>query len=78
MASNRLGKLRTRRTDPLVKAAEMREVYERITDDDSVRYAVGAIERIDKQYTENTYQEGNRVKAQLIQRTEWTTDDSRV
>jgi len=65
MATNRIGKLRSRRTDPLIKATEMREVYDRISDDESVKYAVGAMQPIDKEYTNKTYEEGDRVKAQL-------------
>jgi hypothetical protein len=65
MATDRIGKLRARRTDKVIKAAEFREVYDAITDDESVRYAVGAMQPIDKQYTENTYAEGNRVKDQI-------------
>lgn len=65
MATNRIGKLRSRRTDPLIKTAEMREVYDRISEDESVKYAIGAMQPIDKEYTKNTYEEGDRVKAQL-------------
>jgi hypothetical protein len=68
MATNRIGKLRARRTDPLIKAAaagQLREVYDRISEDESVRYAIGAMQPIDDEYTKNTYEEGNRVKAQL-------------
>lgn len=65
MATNRVGKLRSRRTDPLIKTAEMREVYDRISEDESVKYAIGAMQPIDKEYTNNTYEEGDRVKAQL-------------
>ena len=65
MASNRIAKLRTRRTDPLIKAAEMREVYDRISDDESVKYAIGAMQPIDIEYTRRTLEEGDRVKVQL-------------
>jgi hypothetical protein len=65
MATNRIGKLRARRTDPVIKAAEMREVYDRISEDESVKYAVGAMQPIDKEYTNKTYEEGDRIKAQL-------------
>jgi hypothetical protein len=66
MPSNRIAKLRARRTDPLIKAAaQMREVYDRISEDDAVKYAIGAMQPIDTEYTDSTYQEGNRVKEQL-------------
>lgn len=41
------------------------EVYDRISEDESVRYAVGAMQPIDDEYTTKTYEEGDRVKAQL-------------
>jgi hypothetical protein len=67
MATNRITKLRARRTDPtmLVKAAAVREAYDSILEDEPVKYAVGAMQPIDKQYTANTFEEGDRVKAQL-------------
>jgi hypothetical protein len=65
MATNRIAKLRSRRTDPLIKTTEMREVYERISEEESVKYAVGTMQPIDKEYTNKTYEEGDRVKAQL-------------
>jgi hypothetical protein len=65
MATNRLGKLRARRTDPLIKAAAIREAYDSMSEDESVKYAVGAMQPIDQEYTNRTYEEGERVKAQL-------------
>jgi hypothetical protein len=66
MIMGRLEKLEARRLDPLQKRAGMlTEVYERITDSEHVRYAVGAMQPIDETYTENTFAEGDRVKNQL-------------
>lgn len=62
----RLDKLRSRRVDPqhmLAKAAN--EIYERIQEDDAVRYALGAMQPIDSEYTRNTYAESERVQNQL-------------
>lgn len=66
MARDRLAKLRARRTDPLIKGArELREAYDSIAEDEPVKYAVGAMQPIDAAYTKQTYEEGDRVKAQL-------------
>jgi hypothetical protein len=65
VTTNRVAKLRARRTDPLIKVAGMREVYDRISEDEAVRYAVGAMQPIDPEYTQNTFEEGERVKSQL-------------
>jgi hypothetical protein len=65
MATNRLAKLRARRTDPLIKAAALREAYDSMSEDEPVKYAVGAMQPIDKEYTNKTFEEGDRVKAQL-------------
>ena len=66
MATNRLGKLRARRTDSLIKAgAEIREAYDGISEDEPVKYAVGAMQPIDPEYTSKSYEQGDRVKAQL-------------
>ena len=65
MATNRLAKLRARRTDPLIKAAAVREAYDSISEEEPVKYAVGAMQPIDKEYTSKTFEEGGRVKAQL-------------
>lgn len=65
MTTNRLGKLRARRTDPLIKAAAFREAYDSIPEDESIKYAVGAMQPIDEEYTRRTYEEGDRIKNQL-------------
>ena len=65
MAINRLAKLRARRTDPLIKAAAFREAYDSMAEDEPVKYAVGAMQPIDNEYTSKTFEEGDRVKAQL-------------
>lgn len=66
MKYNRLERLEARRTDPLVKEARLlNEVYGRIAQSESVRYAIGAMQPIDPEYTKNTYREGDRVRNQL-------------
>jgi len=62
----RLDKLRSRRIDPqqiLVKATN--EIYERLQEDDAVKYALGAMQPIDAEYTRNTFTESERVQDQL-------------
>jgi hypothetical protein len=66
VATSRLDKLRARRLDPLLKIEGSREVYERlISEDSSVRYAIGAMQPIDPVYTQKTIDERNRVEKQL-------------
>jgi hypothetical protein len=65
MARNRVAKLQLRRTDSTMKASSIHEVYDRISEDESIRYAIGAMQPIEKEYTANTYAEGDRVKSQL-------------
>lgn len=63
-----LGQLRARRVDPFEKIAVFNEAYDsdRLRDEGTaVKYAVGAMQPIDRQYTDNTYREGDRVKNQL-------------
>ena len=69
-ATGRLAKLRERRTDALeagmMKAAGANEIYERMQESSSaIKYAVGAMQPIDPEYTKNTYGEGERVRNQL-------------
>lgn len=65
MASNRLGKLASRRTDPAIYASKAFEVYDRIAEDESVKYAIGAMQPVEPEYTSKTIEEGNRVRAQI-------------
>lgn len=68
MAKSRLDKLRSRRMDPLVKVAGLREAYDQLVDEDSsVRYAIGAMQPIDQDYTLRTLDERNRVEKQLAE-----------
>lgn len=63
----RLDKLAARRTDPSVlTASEKFEVFKRIAESEPVRYAIGAMQPIDPEYTKNTYREGDRLKNQLV------------
>lgn len=62
----RIDRLRARRIDPQMALAKaVNEVYERIQDDDAVRYAIGSMQPIDPEYTKNTYLESERVQNQL-------------
>ncbi|HBE67054.1 MAG TPA: hypothetical protein DDW52_02795 [Planctomycetaceae bacterium] len=50
----------------MMKSAGANEVYERMQESSSaIKYAVGAMQPIDPNYTANTYGEGDRVKNQL-------------
>lgn len=64
--SNRLTRLQTRRVDETItNAKQLNEVYHRIEGSNSVKYALGAMQPIDPEYTVATYAEGDRVKNQL-------------
>lgn len=65
---NRLDLLRARRIDNDVKQARLLgEVYKSLTQSESVRYAIGAMQPIDPEYTRVTFEQGERVKSQLQQ-----------
>ena len=66
MATNRLAKLRAMRTDSLIKAASaLDEAYDRVVEEEPIRYAIGAMQQLDPDYTANTLAEGDRIKSQL-------------
>jgi hypothetical protein len=66
MISNRMQKLRARRTDPTMKAAvALDEAYDRIRDDEVIKYVIGTMQPIGREYTTKTFEEGNRIKNQL-------------
>jgi len=59
-------KLRGRRTDATMKAAvALDEAYDRIQDDEPIKYVVGTMQPLDKGYTKRTFEEGDRIKNQL-------------
>ena len=63
---NRLERLAARRVDEFVARPTLQhEVYRRIHESESVKYAVGAMQPIDPEYTKNTFAEGERVRNQL-------------
>lgn len=66
----RLDKLQQRRVDETlaIVATQANEVWKHIKESESVRYAIGAMQPIDPEYTENTRKQGERVKSQLEQR----------
>jgi hypothetical protein len=69
MTINRLDSLSARRTDSSVVTAKMlNEAYRNLTQSDSVRYVIGAMQPIDTEYTKNTYTQGERVCNQLRNR----------
>lgn len=52
----------------MVRASMANEVYKSIRESESVRYAIGAMQPIDPEYTKNTFKQGDRVQSQLEQR----------
>lgn len=68
---SRLEKLDSRRIDPNVAEAKLlNEAYRSINQSESVRYAIGAMQPIDPEYTKNTFSQGDRVRNQLENRLE--------
>lgn len=67
-ATSRLDRLRARRVEAYEKRASLNEVYDSDklrSEGTAVKYALGAMQPIDADYTQNTYREGDRVKNQL-------------
>lgn len=63
-----LNQLRARRVEQYEKRATLNEVYDSDklrSEGTAVKYALGAMQPIDPEYTQNTYREGDRVKNQL-------------
>lgn len=66
MPLTRLEQLRNRRLDPMVKTAMLRnEAYNRVREDDAVKYAIGAMQPIDPEYTAVSFTESERVQAHI-------------
>lgn len=66
MATNRMEKLRARRTDPFRKVARaFDEAIGRIREEDPIRYVIETMTPIEKEYTDITFEEGDRIKNQL-------------
>lgn len=65
MSRSRLEKLTARRNDPSVTRSDLNEVYKRMSEDESVKYAIGAMQPLDPAYIDNTLAEGERVRNQL-------------
>lgn len=64
--TTRLDRLYSRRIDNEIQnATQLHEVYKRLTQSDSVKYVLGAMQPIDPAYTKATYAEGERVWNQL-------------
>ena len=60
---NRLQRLEARRIDENIKEAKLEgELYKSLQQSDSVRYAIGAMQPIDPEYTHNTFKQGNRIR----------------
>jgi hypothetical protein len=67
--ANRLERLTARRTDQYVTNAKLlNEAYRSLSQSESVRYVIGAMQPIDPEYTSNTYAQGERVCNQLRNR----------
>lgn len=65
MAYNRLEKLQSRRVDPSIRTSQLNEVYKYIQENDAIKYAIGAMQPIDPEYTRNTFKECARIENQL-------------
>jgi hypothetical protein len=63
MRPQALQNLRTRRNP---ENALLKEAYARLDEDDAVKYLVGAMEPIDPAYSRKTFEEGDRVKNQIV------------
>lgn len=63
----RLNRMRLRRSGglPILLNRAINEAYERIQEDDVVKYLVGSMQPIDQEYTKNTIAEADRIKSQL-------------
>lgn len=66
MNQDRLTKLANRRLDPDVHIKEANEVYKRLQQEPSIRYAIGAMQPIDQAYTKITFEQCDRVQNQLV------------
>jgi len=62
---NRLQRLRNRRSGLPETTILAKEVFDRLQEDDAVKFLVGAMQPIDPTYTKNTFAEADRVKNQL-------------
>ncbi|MBL0937629.1 MAG: hypothetical protein IBJ03_01975 [Gemmatimonadaceae bacterium] len=60
-----LQNLQDRRRGVVEKALGLQEAYARLSEDSAVKYAIGAMQPIEKRYTEITLEEGSRVRRQL-------------
>lgn len=66
---SRLEKLNLRRIDENITEAKLyNEAYRSISQSDSVKYVIGAMQPIDPEYTKNTYIQAERVRSQLSNR----------
>lgn len=75
MPANRLERMSARRTDSsVIGANQLNEVFRRISESESVRYVLGAMQPIDPEYTANSYKQGDRVCEQLKSRLDENCD----
>jgi hypothetical protein len=73
--ATRLERLGSRRIDPSTVGARLaNESWRSISQSESVRYVIGAMQPIDPDYTKNTFKQGDRVKEQLEARLKTTCD----
>src|SRR5690348_11722485 len=66
--ATRLERLQARRLDPTVLSKGLYEAYAKMTQSEAVQYAIGAMQPVEPEYTQNTVDQGDRVKNQLITR----------
>ncbi|PJZ95047.1 hypothetical protein [Leptospira meyeri] len=66
MIRNKLEKLNQRRTDDFVKLQKsLTENLKDFYQTDAIKYIIGTMQKVEQEYTLNTYKEGERVKNQL-------------
>lgn len=69
MKTDRLNRLIARRTDDTFFGAKLlNETFQKISQSESVRYVIGAMQPIDPEYTKNTFAQGERIINQLDNR----------
>lgn len=66
MIKNKLEKLRNRRTDDLITLQKsITENLQNFYQTDAIKYIIGTMQKVEHEYTLNTFKEGDRVKNQL-------------
>ncbi len=66
MSASRSGSIVETFTKDYYQADAQNEIYNKVKEASSIRYAIGSMQPVDPRYTEITFEEGDRVKNQLI------------